>query len=250
MQQDRPFEWTEQNVTAFWDFECKFPDRYFTYYNANGMIKHLRKYIAESEALLDYGCGTGLLLARLAEQGYRVAGADTSEQSLEGVRQRLQRYDTFLGAFTPDALLAEGRQFDTILAVELVEHLHDDWLDHALDVLGRLLKPNGRVIVTTPNQERLADSMLMCPCCKSVFHRWQHVRAWSQASLTDYVERRGFRVLDAFTTDFSIVETAQERWQKLSRWKRLKRTLKGRGPKPEPRPSEQPHLVVAFQPAT
>jgi hypothetical protein len=82
-----------------------------------------------------------------------------------------------------------------------------------------------------------------------VFHRWQHVRAWSQASLTDYVEQRGFRVTDAFTTDFSIVETAQEKWQTLSRWKRLKRTLKGRVPKEEPRPSERPHLVVVFQPA-
>jgi SAM-dependent methyltransferase len=249
MPQDRPFEWTEENVTAFWDFECNFPDRYFTYHNADGMIKQLHKYIADAESILDYGCGTGLLLARLAEQGYRVAGADTSEHSLEGVRHRLQRYGSFLGAFTPDALLAEGRQFDTILAVELVEHLHDDWFDHVLGVLRRLLKPSGRIVVTTPNQERLENSMLMCPCCRSVFHRWQHVRAWSQASLTDYVERRGFRVVDAFTTDFSIVETAQEKWQKLSRWKRFKRRIKGRAPKEAPRPSQQPHLVVAFLPA-
>lgn len=249
MPQDRPFEWTSENVTAFWDFESRFPDRYFTYHNADGMIRRLSKYISESEAILDYGCGTGLLLARLAEQGYRVAGSDTSEQSLAATRHRLQGYDTFLGAFTPDALLAEGREFDTILAVELVEHLHDDWLDHALSILRRLLKPNGRIIVTTPNQERLEDSLLRCPCCRSVFHRWQHVRAWSQTSLTDYVEQRGFRVTDAFTTDFSIVETAQERWQKLSRWKRFKRTLKGRGPKEDPPNSEQPHLVVTFQSA-
>lgn len=248
MAQDRPFEWTSENVTAFWDFESKFPDRYFTYHNADGMIRRLSKYISGAEAILDYGCGTGLLLARLAEQGYRVAGSDTSEQSLEATRHRLQGYETFLGAFTPDSLVAEGRQFDAILAVELVEHLRDDWLDHALGILRRLLNSSGRIIVTTPNEERLERSMLRCPCCKTVFHRWQHVRTWSQGSLTDYVEQRGFRVTDAFTTDFSIVETAQEKWQKLSRWKRLKRTFKGRVPKEEPRPSERPHLVVVFQP--
>ena len=163
MRQDRPVEWTSENVTAFWDFELKFPDRYFTYHNADGMIKRLGKYIAQSEAILDYGCGTGLLLARLAEQGHRVAGSDTSEQSLEATRHRLQGYDTFLGAFTPDALLAEGRQFDTILAVELVEHLHDDWLDHALGNLRRLLEPNGRIIVTTPNQERAGELVAEVP---------------------------------------------------------------------------------------
>jgi SAM-dependent methyltransferase len=249
MPQDHAFEWTPENVAAFWDFESAFPNRYFTYYNADGMIKRLDKYFSGSEAILDYGCGTGLLLARLAEQGYRVAGSDTSEQSLEATRDRLRKYDNFLGAFTPDALVAEDRQFDTVLAVELVEHLHDDWLDHSLAILRRLLKQNGRIIVTTPNQERLEDSLLMCPCCRTVFHRWQHVRAWSQTSLTDYVEQRGFRVTDAFTTDFSIVETAQERWQKLSRWKKFKRTIKGRVPKPEPPASEQPHLVVTFQPA-
>jgi 2-polyprenyl-3-methyl-5-hydroxy-6-metoxy-1,4-benzoquinol methylase len=249
MPQDYPFEWTSENVAAFWDFESRFPHRYFTYHNADGMIKRFNKYFSESVAILDYGCGTGLLLARLAEAGYRVAGSDTSEQSLKATRDRLREHDNFLGAFTPDALLAEGTQFDTILAVELVEHLHDDWLDHALSILRRLLKPNGRVVVTTPNQERLEDSLLMCPCCKSVFHRWQHVRAWSQASLTDYLEQRGFRVLDAFTTDFSKVETAQERWDKLSRWKKFKKTIKGRAPKKEMHLSERPHLVVAFQPA-
>jgi SAM-dependent methyltransferase len=249
MPQDHPFEWTPENVTAFWDFESNFPTRYFTYHNADGMIKRLSKYISDSPMILDYGCGTGLLLARLAEKGYRVAGSDTSEQSLQATRHRLQKYDNFLGAFTPDALLVEGRQFDAVLAVELVEHLRDDWLDHSLGVLRGLLKPNGRIIVTTPNQERLEDSLLMCPCCRTVFHRWQHMRAWSQSSLTDYLEQRGFRVLDAFTTDFSVVETAQERWQKLSRWKRFKKTLKGRTPKEEPPASEQPHLVAAFRPA-
>jgi 2-polyprenyl-3-methyl-5-hydroxy-6-metoxy-1,4-benzoquinol methylase len=249
MPQDRPFEWTSENVAAFWDFESRFPNRYFTYHNADGMIKRLAKYISGSDAILDYGCGTGLLLARLAEQGYRVAGSDTSQQSLEATRHRLQRYDNFLGAFTPDALLAEGRQFDSILAVELVEHLHDDWLDHVLGNLRKLLKPDGRIVVTTPNQERLEDSLLRCPCCRTVFHRWQHVRSWSQSTLTGYLEQRGFRVLDAFATDFSIVETAHERWQKLSRWKRLKKTLKGRVPKEGASSSEQPHLVVTFRPA-
>lgn len=247
MPQKQTFEWTSQNVAAFWDFECKYPDRYFTYHNSDGMIRRFTQYISDSDGILDYGCGTGLLLARLAEKGYRVTGSDTSEQSLEATRDRLRKYDNFLGAFTPDALLAEGRQFDTIFAVELVEHLHDDWLDHALGILRGLLKPNGRVIVTTPNQERLENSLLMCPCCRTVFHRWQHVRSWSQPSLAAYLEQRGFRILDAFTTDFAIVETAQERWQKLSRWKRLKKTIKGRVPKEEPHPSQRPHLAVIFQ---
>jgi 2-polyprenyl-3-methyl-5-hydroxy-6-metoxy-1,4-benzoquinol methylase len=240
-------EWTQERVISFWNFECTFPTRYFGYSNADGLLIRLAKYLVGPISILDYGCGTGLLLARLAERGHRVAGTDTSEQSLKATRDRLQKYDNFLGAITPDKLVAEGTQFDTILAVELVEHLDDDRLDDVLGMLRRLVRPSGHVIVTTPNQERLEDSFLMCPCCKSVFHRWQHVRSWSKASLTDYLERRGFHVLDAFTTDFSVIETAQERWRKLSRWRRFRKTLKGRVPKRDSRSDQNPHLVVIFR---
>jgi hypothetical protein len=44
-----------------------------------------------------------------------------------------------------------------------------------------------------------------------------------------YLERAGFCILDAFTTDVAVVETAQERCQKLSGWKRFKKTS-GAGP--------------------
>lgn len=243
MLQDRPFEWTSDSVEAFWNFESRYPERYFTYFYAAGMLKSFHRYLVDAEFILDYGCGTGLFLAHLAEHGYRVAGTDTSGRSLEIARERLQGYGTFLGVFPPDALGAEGRRFDVILATELVEHLYNDGLDHVLSTLRRLVKPNGRIIVTTPNQERLEDSLLMCPCCQSVFHRWQHLRTWSPASFTDYVERRGFRVIDAFTTDFS-----KERWRRLPWWKKLKKSFRGKAPTRNKPPAELPHLVVVFQP--
>ena len=60
---------------------------------------------------------------------------------------------------------------------------------------------------------------------------------------TDYVERRGFRVIDAFTTDFF-----KERWRKLPWWKRLKKSLRGKTPMKKLSPAELPNLVVVFQP--
>jgi 2-polyprenyl-3-methyl-5-hydroxy-6-metoxy-1,4-benzoquinol methylase len=248
MSQERQFEWTPESVEAFWNFESGYPERYFTYMNAEGMLKRLRPLFAGAESILDYGCGTGLFLARLAAEGYRVAGTDTSAQSLEAAGERLQGYDTFLGVFAPDALAATGQRFDVVLATELVEHLYDDWLDQVLNSLRQLVKPTGKIIVTTPNQERLEQSLLMCPCCRSVFHRWQHVRSWSRSSLGDYVERRGFRVLEAFTSDFSKLETEQERWERSSRWKKIAKTLKGKAPKRGEQDARQPHLAMVFQP--
>ena len=51
------------------------------------------------------------------------------------------------------------------------------------------------------------------------------------------------------TDDFSKAETAQERWDRLPRWKRLAKTIRGRLPKQDPPPAERPHLAVVFQPA-
>jgi len=67
-------KWTQERVASLWTFECAFPNRYFTYSNADGLLKHLAKYLVDSMSILDYSCRAGLLLAPLAERGHRVAG--------------------------------------------------------------------------------------------------------------------------------------------------------------------------------
>jgi len=69
----------------------------------------------------------------------------------------------------------------------------------------KLGNPGSKIIFTTPNNERLDDSVVYCPVCEHTFHRWQHVRSWNVQSLTSFMEKNGLKVDNCFATDFSSI---------------------------------------------
>jgi hypothetical protein len=46
--------------------------------------------------------------------------------------------------------------------------------------------------------------MILCPATGKVFHRWQHVRSWSPASLRARLRDRQFEVLQVIETNLSV----------------------------------------------
>lgn len=204
MAERRELIWTPELVEAFWDFEAQFPERYFTYGNGAEMMRQLEPSIRGARAVLDFACGAGDLTKHLLARGFSVTGTDTSPKSLAVYNERFAGEDRFRGGFNSAQLIRENRKFDAIFVVELVEHLYDDWLDSVFEQIKRLAAPGALLVVTTPNEERLQSSKLMCPHCHHVFHRWQHVRSWSRDSLAGFLVSKGFKVKRVFVTDFSL----------------------------------------------
>ena len=235
MKEYSQLQWTHELVAALWDYESRFPKRYFTYRNAGEIIRQLKSHLTEREYVLDYGCGTGHLLNELLKRGYLAAGVDTSEQSVKSVNERFAGHGNFLGVFTPEMLVAQERRFDAILIVEVAEHLYDSDFNLLLDSIRKVIRLDGVAIFTSPNEESLEDDYVFCPKCQEVFHRWQHVRSWSTTSLSQYLEGQGFAIIDAFTTNFSLSLS-----KKGKRWRHLKKRIRYQL-KPN---KKRPHLVV------
>lgn len=189
----------------FWDWESRYPDRFFASFMAPELVRQVRRHLAGRDAILDYGCGAGQLVDELLRCGHRAAGTDSSPATVEALRRRLDGRSGFLGAFRDEELLASGApRFDAIFVAEVVEHLYDDWLDELLARLRLLARPDARIVFTTPNEEDLEESSLPCPCCGRPFHRWQHVRSWSRTGLVRHLEARGFPAIESFTSDFYL----------------------------------------------
>lgn len=103
-------------------------------------------------SLLDIGCGGGLLSEPMARLGFAVTGADASEKNIGTARAHAAQggLDITYLATTAEALAAEGRQFDMVLNMEVVEHVAD--VRAYLAACTRLVKPGGLAFVATLNK--------------------------------------------------------------------------------------------------
>ena len=114
-----------------------------------------RKY-AEGQRVLDIGCGTGYGAADLSRSATSVVGLDCSE---EAIRYARAHYPVANLSFVPGSgseLPFASESFDLVTTFEVIEHLVN-WRD-LLSEVRRVIRPNGLVIISTPNREYYAES--------------------------------------------------------------------------------------------
>jgi 2-polyprenyl-6-hydroxyphenyl methylase/3-demethylubiquinone-9 3-methyltransferase len=112
--------------------------------------KSLRPF--DGLSLLDIGCGGGLLSEPMARLGFAVTGADASERNIGTASAHAAQsgLDIDYRAVTAEALVAEGRSFDVVLNMEVVEHVAD--VAAYLEACSKLVKPGGITFVATMNK--------------------------------------------------------------------------------------------------
>ncbi len=230
-------QWTSERVSNFWDYESQFPENYFTFQVGGKLVDRVASFLPETGAILDYGCGAGFLIRHLLDRGYQVTGLDFSRQSIEETNSKFQKEKSYGGAFLAEEILAKGLKFAAIFLIEVIEHLDDEYLSLTMRNLKSLLAPNGVIIISTPNQERLEDQHIFCPQCEHVFHRWQHLRSWSESGLNGFLEKSGFRISGSFVTNLSAPPPKRSLLRLLKQG--VKRTL---GMPPTPK-GPSPHLI-------
>ncbi len=163
--------------------------------------------VSQGTRVLEIGCGGGGLLRLLRERGADTVGVDTLESALilaqrrEGEIGRAGDGVTFFHSpthpltYSPFVRIAEEGKlpfrdaaFDAIVSQHVIEHLPD--VDAALREWKRLLKPNGRVALATPNAAypdpaHFADA--------------DHAHVFSPRELSSAVTRAGFTVEACYT---------------------------------------------------
>ena len=109
-----------------------------------------------SDRVLDVGCGSGVVANHLASLPVAecVAVDGNSAAVSFGQAQFTRTNLRFVHALVDELDLPDG-YFDSACCLELVEHLYPEQGEALLRSLGRLVRPGGRLLITTPNYRSL-----------------------------------------------------------------------------------------------
>ncbi len=139
-------------------------------------------------AALDLSCGDGRLSALL--EASELTLADVSDVALQRAERRLPAARVV--ALTPDAPLPlPDNAFDLVLCTETIEHVRDVQL--LLSEARRVLRPGGRLAVSTPAHSRLTGLDVLARGFERHFPPLSpHLRFLTRRSLRGLLDDLGF----------------------------------------------------------
>jgi 2-polyprenyl-6-hydroxyphenyl methylase / 3-demethylubiquinone-9 3-methyltransferase len=123
----------------------------------DAMVQHFGRPAADPRPLqgltvLDIGCGGGLVCEPLARLGATMTGIDPSANNIEAARRHAAgqglAIDYRVGRV--EDLVAEGRLFDAVACLEVVEHVPD--AGAFLKMCAGLVRPGGLMLLSTINR--------------------------------------------------------------------------------------------------
>ena len=163
----------------------------------------IRPHLKTDSRLLEIGCGAGNLLLQAAVRGSYPVALDLARQALTFVRSRLREAQSGLEAprdfmclqSVGELLPLADRSFECILLSEVIEHLEAPQV--SIKEAARVLRPGGRLLVTTPNyrslwplMERVVDLLNMAPKMAGE----QHISRFHPASLKQLLIKAGLHI--------------------------------------------------------
>jgi SAM-dependent methyltransferase len=148
-------------------------------------------------AILDVGCGRGLMIAELAHHGWRAVGVEMSEAASHHAREVLG-LDVQVGDLAGCRFTEAS--FDVVTLFHVLEHLPDP--DASLAEARRVITPEGWLFVEVPNfgslQSRLAGGRgFHVDAPRHLFH-------YTRTALLQSLERAGFEPVRVATHSFEF----------------------------------------------
>jgi len=141
----------------------------------------------EGARVLDVGCGRGEFLELLATRKADGIGIDADEAMISEVSRK------GLHAIAAEAvtyLEANVGEFDGIFAAHLIEHMGAEDVQGLVRVAVKALKPEGRLILVTPNPQNLQMQL------RDFWIDLQHVRFYSVEIIRWLVHEAGLREIE------------------------------------------------------
>jgi len=138
-----------------------------------------------AELILDVGCGNGWVAKHFLPEGKKIVSMDISITN--PVKVLKENPGENHAAVVADAyhLPFKKNTFDAIIASEIMEHVYDPQL--FITNLMEVLKPGGRLIITTPYNEKI--EYFLCVHCNKPTPKHAHLHSFNEKNIIDFIPK-------------------------------------------------------------
>lgn len=160
------------------------------------MVNIVNNLQLQNSKILDFGCLDGTFLSKLKNGTNEFYGLDASEYA---VKQSTEKGIIMAQFFYDDVapLPYEDNTFDLVILGEVIEHIYDT--DYLLQELHRILKPTGKLLVSTPNLASLARRIALLLGINPIIELSPnevdsagHIRYFTFSTLHQLLKKNGF----------------------------------------------------------
>lgn len=151
-------------------------------------LEQIENYL-KSGKLLDVGCAYGFFLELANKNGWQAQGLEISEAAYRYAKNSLKL--PVLNKTLEDAKF-KSESFDAVTLFDVIEHLPDP--KATVKEVRRILKPNGLIVITTPDIGSLAAKILGSNW-EEVKRAREHIYFFSKSTLKMLLELDNFEVL-------------------------------------------------------
>ncbi len=151
------------------------------------------------ESILDVGCGTGefccLLKNKYEAEPY---GIDGNEEAIKIARSLYSG----ISFDNVDVEKVKERKYDAVVMVEVIEHFRNP--QYVLEILEKMLKPGGRIVVSTPNKWAVIHRMKSAIMGFDYLSDPLHFQHFNPKTLSCLFENTGFVIDNLYTKPLSV----------------------------------------------
>ena len=149
----------------------------------------------EGKLCLEVGCARGTVSHFLRTSGGTWFHADTDRSNVDAAMTLVKNG---VLQIPPNVLPFPDRRFDVIVSLDYLEHVDDD--DSAMSELWRVLKPGGRLLISTPTTGPTFVLNKIKPAIGLTLDKYGHVReGYDLGDLRARLKQQGYQILASST---------------------------------------------------